>query len=151
MGRTGDVFSHSRRDVLAAELADAVRSRWPIVLGPVVDEVNDQIDLRARLEATDASTGAGDPGDPDSGQALESLAEELALEELLVSLDDLFAAQKVSLDDFLRKVRDVSRRQFIVRAQRLKSATASAASAPKPAASERANPLPPGGAALHAT
>merc|ERR1712039_951244 len=103
-----------------------------IVLGPVVDEVNDQIDLRARLEATDASTGAGDPGDPDSEQALESLAEELALEELLVSLDDLFAAQKISLDDFLREVRDVSRRQFIVRAQRLKSASVAAAAAPMP-------------------
>lgn len=146
----GDGFPNPRKDSLSAQLAESVRGRWPLVLAPVVDEVNEQIELRAKLQAPDdASTGIS--GDPDSDQALECLAEELALEELLVCLDELFGAQKLALDDFLREVRDVSRRQFIVRAQRLKSANASAAAAPLPTASERAHPLPPGGTALHAT
>merc|ERR1712060_909598 len=104
-------------------------------------------ELRSKLQAPDADSGTS--ADPDSDQALDCLAEELALEEMLVCLDELFAAQKLGLDDFLREVRDVSRRQFIVRAQRLKSATASAAAAPVSSISERARHLPPGGAPLH--
>merc|ERR1712039_81377 len=144
----GDGFPNPRKDVLSAQLAESVRERWPIVLAPVVDELNEQIELRSKLQAPDADSGTS--ADPDSDQALECLAEELALEEMLVCLDELFAAQKLALDDFLREVRDVARRQFIVRAERLKSASESAASAPKPTASERVNPLPPGGG-LHAT
>merc|ERR1711879_438193 len=74
--------------------------------------------------------------DPDTKQVLDCVAEELALEELLVGLDELFAAHKLTIEDFLREVRDVSRRQFLCRVQRQKAAAAlsSAATAAVPAA-----------------
>mmetsp|Transcript_5852 Transcript_5852/g.17401 ORF Transcript_5852/g.17401 Transcript_5852/m.17401 type:complete len:463 (-) Transcript_5852:116-1504(-) len=73
--------------------------------------------------------------DPDTRQILDCLAEEHALEEFLVGLDELLAAHKISTEDFLREVRDVSRRQFLCRMQRQKSmkAVAAAAGVPEPA------------------
>lgn len=65
--------------------------------------------------------------DPDCQQVLDLLAEELALDDLLIALDELLAARKISLDVFLAEVRDVSRRQFQCRALRQKTAVAIAA------------------------
>ena len=58
--------------------------------------------------------------DPDSAQALDLLAEELALEEFLSALDQLFFNKKISIDEFMREVRDVSRRRFMCQVQRRK-------------------------------
>lgn len=60
--------------------------------------------------------------DPVAQQVLDLLAEEMALDEYLVALDDLFAAKKVSIEDFLRETRDVSRKQYMNRALRKKAA-----------------------------
>eukprot|EP00928_Gymnodinium_smaydae_P080137 TRINITY_DN63908_c0_g1_i1.p1 TRINITY_DN63908_c0_g1~~TRINITY_DN63908_c0_g1_i1.p1 ORF type:complete len:387 (+),score=79.74 TRINITY_DN63908_c0_g1_i1:67-1227(+) len=60
--------------------------------------------------------------EPDAVQVLDDLAEEMALEEFLVALDDLLAGGQISIDDFMREVRDVGRRQFMVRLQRQKAA-----------------------------
>lgn len=67
--------------------------------------------------------------DPDKRQVLDCLAEEHALEEFLVGLDELLQAHKISTEDFLREVRDVSRRQFLCRVQRQKSMAAIAKAA----------------------
>eukprot|EP00930_Biecheleria_cincta_P061016 TRINITY_DN46586_c0_g1_i1.p1 TRINITY_DN46586_c0_g1~~TRINITY_DN46586_c0_g1_i1.p1 ORF type:complete len:430 (+),score=89.78 TRINITY_DN46586_c0_g1_i1:30-1292(+) len=62
--------------------------------------------------------------DADRRQVLDILAEELALEELLTALDELLAAKKITSDDFMREVRDVSRRQFMCKMMRQKAAKA---------------------------
>jgi len=62
-----------------------------------------------------------DEGTPDHRQVLDCLAEEQALEEYLVALDELHGAGKIKIDDFLREVRDVSRRRFMCKVQRLKA------------------------------
>lgn len=79
-----------------------------------------------------------DDVDQDSRLVLELLSEEQALEEFLVALDDLLEARKISMDDFLREVRDASREQFKLRVQRQKAANtvrqaAAAAGVPVPA------------------
>lgn len=93
--------------------------------------------------------------DADKQQVLDCLAEEQALEEFLVGLDELLAAKKISLEDFLREVRDVSRRQFMCRMLRNKCmkavgvapghepATAAPAAAPVVAAPAAAVPAAP--------
>jgi len=62
--------------------------------------------------------------DADSRQVLDLLAEELSLEEFLVAMDELLAARKISIDDFMREVRDVSRRRFMCQVLRQKSEAA---------------------------
>ncbi|CAK0805236.1 unnamed protein product, partial [Prorocentrum cordatum] len=84
--------------------------------------------LRAFLEGRGPSgpdaAGLRGAQDPDTQQVLNCLAEEHALEEFLVALDELLAAKLVSLEAFLREVRDASRRQFMCRTQRQKAAAA---------------------------
>lgn len=67
--------------------------------------------------------------DPDTQQVLGCLAEEHALEEFLVALDDLLSAKLIDLDAYLREVRDVSRKQFMCKTQRQKAAAAVVAAA----------------------
>mmetsp|Transcript_76646 Transcript_76646/g.144408 ORF Transcript_76646/g.144408 Transcript_76646/m.144408 type:complete len:398 (+) Transcript_76646:19-1212(+) len=74
--------------------------------------------------------------DGDSEQVLNLLAEELACEDFLVALDELLTAGKISMEDFLRETRNVSRDQFMLKAKRTKAAAAvaQAAGVPVPAA-----------------
>ncbi|CAK0895446.1 unnamed protein product, partial [Prorocentrum cordatum] len=65
--------------------------------------------------------------DPDLVQLLALLAEEQAIEEYLVALDELLAAKRLGLDVFLTEVREAGRRQFLCRVQRQKLAAAIAA------------------------
>lgn len=97
-----------------------------------------EAELRGYVEAH-----AGEEPDPDklrdhmdleTQQVLDCLAEELALEELLVAFDELLAGRKIGIDDFMREVRDVSRRQFMCRVQRQKAAAAVAAANGEPLA-----------------
>jgi len=88
--------------------------------------------------------------DQNTSLVLELIAEEMAMEEYLAALDELLESRKVSMDDFLREVRDVSREQFKVRACRIKAASqvraavpAMAATAPIAAAPEMAASEPP--------
>lgn len=62
-----------------------------------------------------------DQDDPDAQQVLDLLAEEMALEEYSVALDELLAAGKISVDDFLRESREMSRKQFICQKTRKKA------------------------------
>merc|ERR1719382_2387583 len=90
-------------------------------------------ELRKFLESQGPSgpdaVGMREAQDPDTQQVLSCLAEEHALEEFLVALDDLLAAKLITLDDFLREVRDVSRKQFMCKTQRQKAAAAVVAAA----------------------
>eukprot|EP00929_Paragymnodinium_shiwhaense_P096573 TRINITY_DN5819_c0_g1_i1.p1 TRINITY_DN5819_c0_g1~~TRINITY_DN5819_c0_g1_i1.p1 ORF type:complete len:388 (+),score=83.88 TRINITY_DN5819_c0_g1_i1:120-1283(+) len=92
-----------------------------------------QVGLQAFIEAN-----AGKEPDPDklresldadNRQVLDCLSEELALEEMLIALDDLLAGRKIGIDDFMREVRDVSRRKFMCSVQRQKAAAAVATAA----------------------
>lgn len=62
--------------------------------------------------------------DGDTEQVLNLLAEELACEDFLVALDELLTAGKISMEDFLRETRNVSRDQFMLKAKRNKAAAA---------------------------
>lgn len=84
---------------------------------------SDQPDPEALRESQDA----------DTKQVLALLAEDLSLDEHLVALDELLAAKLVSLEDFLREVREVGRRQFMCRVQRQKAAAAVTAAHGAPA------------------
>mmetsp|Transcript_81529 Transcript_81529/g.227074 ORF Transcript_81529/g.227074 Transcript_81529/m.227074 type:complete len:375 (+) Transcript_81529:151-1275(+) len=88
-------------------------------------------EMRAFIDANDAAEldpdRLRDDLDPDSQQVLSCLSEELALEEFLVALDELLAGQKIGIDDFMREVRDTSRRQFMCKVQRKKAMDAVAA------------------------
>jgi len=90
-------------------------------------------ELRKFLERQGPSgpdaAGLREAQDPDTQQVLSCLAEEHALEEFLVALDDLLAAKLIGLDAFLREVRDVSRKQFMCKTQRQKAAAAVVAAA----------------------
>jgi len=99
--------------------------------------------IEAQLQ-TFVTAHAGQEPDPDtlkdsldqnSSLVLELIAEEMAMEEYLAALDELLESRKVSMDDFLREVRDVSREQFKVRACRLKAASQVKTAAPVMAAS----------------
>lgn len=83
-------------------------------------------ELRRFLEQQGPSgpdaAGLREAQDPDTQQVLSCLAEEHALEEFLVALEDLLAAKLVPLDDYLREVRDVSRKQFMCKTHRQKAA-----------------------------
>lgn len=59
--------------------------------------------------------------DVETQQVLDHLAEEHAHEELLPALDELLAEKKITVTDWLREVRDVSRRQFMCRVARQKA------------------------------
>lgn len=142
-------FGRARRDVLLQDVTQALRDRWSSALQPVMADLQEQFEAQERLRSEDPS-GLG--SDPDGQQVVDSLAEELALDELLVALDELLAGKKITLEDFLREVRDVGRRQFLCRAQRLKSAAVVAAAAPAPDASDRMRQPPHSGQqALRAT
>jgi|Transcript_82442 ESCRT-I complex subunit TSG101 len=145
--RTGEQlsnFSRSRKDALVQSASEAVRERWPSTFARLVKGLKEQLDTQEQLQAEDLDD-LGGTNDSDNQQALNCLAEELALGELLIGLDELLAAQKITLEDFLREVRDVSRRQFLCRAQRLKSAAVSAAAAPAPEVADSIRQLPMGG------
>eukprot|EP00408_Alexandrium_pacificum_P045933 CAMPEP_0171267084 /NCGR_PEP_ID=MMETSP0790-20130122/58977_1 /TAXON_ID=2925 /ORGANISM="Alexandrium catenella, Strain OF101" /LENGTH=330 /DNA_ID=CAMNT_0011735811 /DNA_START=27 /DNA_END=1017 /DNA_ORIENTATION=+ len=142
-------FGRARRDVLLQDVEQALRDRWSGALQPVLAELQEQCDAQERLASDDPS---GLSEEPDGQQISDSLAEELALDELLVALDELLAGKKITLEDFLREVREAGRRQFMCRAQRLKSASVVAAAAPAPDASDRMRQPPHSGQqALRAT
>lgn len=145
-------FARARKDHLVQQVGQAVRERWATALAPVLNDLNDQLQAQRRLQSDDPSGLESTDTDGDEQQAFDCLAEELALDELLVSLDELLAAHKITIEDFLREVREVSRRQFLCRAQRLKSANIAAASAPGPEAADAVRHVPLGGQqALRAT
>jgi len=79
-----------------------------------------EIEMQKFVQA-EACRGEADPDefleslDPDRRQVLDCLAEELALDEMLTAFDELLAERKIAVDDFMREVRDVSRRQFMCR------------------------------------
>jgi len=137
-------FARQRKEALVQSASEALRERWPSTLGRVVKELKEQLDMQEQLQVEDLDD-LGVTNDADNQQALNCLAEELALGELLIGLDELLAAQKITLEDFLREVRDVSRKQFLCRAQRLKSAAVSAAAAPAPEVADSIRHLPLGG------
>lgn len=152
------------KEALIRKTTHGLKERWPIVLGKIVSEINDQLDKRHELkaqaeklehdladlkikadqqeeqvrtmEATEAELTAFvqategkelDPDDlrnqldPDSRQVLDNLAEELALDDFLVALDELLAAKKINIDDFVRETREVGRKKFMCMQQRKKS------------------------------
>jgi len=144
---TGDQLTtvgRSRKEALVKSASEAARDRWPSAFARLAKELKEQLDMQEQLQAEDLDD-LGGTNDADNQQALNCLAEELALGELLIGLDELLAAQKITLEDFLREVRDVSRKQFLCRAQRLKSAAVSAAAAPAPEVADSIRHLPMGG------
>lgn len=52
-----------------------------------------------------------------SQEVLDLLAEELAIEEYLLALDELLADHKLTGDDFIHEVRNVTRRQYLCRVE----------------------------------
>mmetsp|Transcript_22002 Transcript_22002/g.56303 ORF Transcript_22002/g.56303 Transcript_22002/m.56303 type:complete len:456 (+) Transcript_22002:91-1458(+) len=83
-------------------------------------------ELRAFVAANEGKEAANpdeirEQLDANSRQVLDLLAEELALDELLVAIDDLLANGKISIEDFMREVRDVSRKRFLCQVLRQKS------------------------------
>lgn len=165
------LVSRSAKEGLVQSATQKLESRWRSVLGPLVADVNVQLEQRVELEAgakkvneaivdlqaelerkaqqqkdlvvvetklrafIEANAGREpDPddlrnsADPDTQQVLDCLAEEIALEELLMALDELLDARKISIEDFLREVRDVARRKFLCQVQRQKAAASVAAS-----------------------
>jgi len=152
------------KEALIRKTTEGLRQRWPVVLGKIVGEINDQLDKRTELktqaekleqdladlklkadqqdaqaremEATEAELTAfvqaaegkevepedlRNQLDPDSRQVLDCLAEELALDDFLIALDELLAAKKITIDDFLREAREAGRRKFMCMMQRKKS------------------------------
>lgn len=114
-------------------------------------------ELRSFLEAETGQEMDPDKAlaslDPDRRQVLDRLAEELSLEELLTAMDELLAEGKISVDDFMREVREAGRRQFMCKMEREKAAKAVKTAAgliseEPPKAPELpvavARPLPPG-------
>merc|ERR1712039_664606 len=87
-----------------------------------------EADLRAFIEANDGKEPDADDlraqADAESRLVLDRLSEELSLEEYLLALDELLAARKISLEDFMREVRDASRRQFMCKLERQKASQA---------------------------
>jgi len=65
-----------------------------------------------------------DEADPDTRQVLDCLSEECALEEFLAAVDEMLTERKITTEDFLREIRDVSRRQFMCRQLRQKCTAA---------------------------
>lgn len=155
----------SAKEAAVKSVTEKARHQWPVVLRPIVDEVNSQLkkkvelkELSEHVEAEIASLRQDtarnaqheaelkamenelrtvvqacsedlpdadrllETLDDESFQVLDSLAEEMALEEFLVALDELLSAGRLGIEDFLREVRDVSRRQFMCRLQRQKAA-----------------------------
>mmetsp|Transcript_58637 Transcript_58637/g.113127 ORF Transcript_58637/g.113127 Transcript_58637/m.113127 type:complete len:384 (+) Transcript_58637:2-1153(+) len=68
-----------------------------------------------------------DEVDPDTRQVLDCVSEECALEEFIQALDEMLTERKITTEDFLREIRDVSRRQYMCRQLRQKCTTALAA------------------------
>jgi len=81
--------------------------------------------------------------DQESRLVLDLLAEEMSMEEYLAALDELLESRKISMEDFLREVRDVSREQFKLRACRLKAARTLCSAGPVAAAPPMAASAPP--------
>lgn len=73
-----------------------------------------------------------DEADPDTRQVLDCLSEECALEEFLGALDEMLTERKITTEDFLREIRDVSRRQFMCRQLRQKCTAALTTAATSP-------------------
>jgi len=86
--------------------------------------------------------------DQESRLVLDLLAEEMSMEEYLAALDELLESRKISMEDFLREVRDVSREQFKLRACRLKAARTLHSAGPVAAAPPMAASAPPMAAAV---
>merc|ERR1719215_724485 len=91
-------------------------------------------DVQAFVEANDGKEADADDlreqADADSRLVLDRLSEELSLEEFLFALDELLASRKISLEDFMREVRDASRRQFMCKMERQKASNAFGKAAP---------------------
>lgn len=62
------------------------------------------------------------PSDPLSNQAMQCQAEDLAVEDVLLTLDKALGKGKVALTDYLKQVRSLCRKQFFSRARGLKVA-----------------------------
>jgi ESCRT-I complex subunit TSG101 len=177
-GQLQPPLSEKQRAVQA--LTAEAKSRWPNVVGEVVDDLNAQLNKKFELEghaekveaeinllkeAVDANTTkeqelcaietelqafvlehVGKEPDPDSlaedldsnsKLVLETLSEELALEEYRLALDLLLETHKISMEDFLKEVRDASREQFKLKYSRQKAAEAvQTAAAARPVAAQ---------------
>lgn len=84
---------------------------------------------------------------PERQEVLDLLAEELAIEDYLVALDELLIDRKLTSDDYVQEIRDVSRRQYMCRVQLHKASKTvfTAVGFPMPVANE-----PGGGLVLDA-
>merc|ERR1712079_777510 len=104
-----------------------LQERWPTMLGKLENELatlqtqvsshaDEMKDMEARevefAEFVSANEGKNlGPEDvkiqldPDTHQVLDLFAEELALDEFLVGLDELLAARKINVDAYIREVR----------------------------------------------
>jgi len=93
------------------------------------EQVQEVSTLEAELSAFVSANEGKDPDpddlredlDADSRQVLDLLAEELALDEFLVALEELLGSKKIGIDDFMREVRDVSRKRFMCQVLRQKT------------------------------
>lgn len=83
---------------------------------------------------------------PERQEVLNLLAEELAIEDYLVALDELLTDRKLISDDYVQELRNVTRRQYMCRVQLNKASKAvfTAVGFPMPVANE------PGGDVLEA-
>jgi len=61
---------------------------------------------------------------PERQEVLDLLAEELAIEDYLVALDELLIDRKLASADYVQEIRDVSRRQYMCRVQLHKASKA---------------------------
>jgi ESCRT-I complex subunit TSG101 len=166
-------------------LTEKAKERWPVIVGGIVEDINDQqkkkADLQEHVELVkaelqslkektqsnkeklieleaaekdlqafvDANVGKKlnpdapiDELDEESRNVLELLSEELAMEEYMLSLDELLENKKIDMDTFLGEVRDVSREQFKLKYQRKKASNAVRAAAGAQAIGSSPLPVP---------
>jgi hypothetical protein len=135
-----DINGQQRKKVDLQEHADVVAAE----LKSLQEKVNSNREKQQELEAmardlqafVEAHAGrepnpddVADELDPESKNVLDLLSEELAIEEYLMSLDQLLEARQISMDTFLTEVREQSREQFKLKYQRQKAARAVRAAA----------------------
>jgi len=153
----------STKDRALATLQAQARQRIPALLQPIIDEINDQLDMqdqiiahRAEVESqitglqaeatkidrfcqeldeTEVKVAAFleknaaqdfdvleflEPSDALSRQLLDLIAEEQALDDLLLFLEDNLRCRRVTPDEFMEKVRDTCRKIFYSKELRIK-------------------------------
>eukprot|EP00930_Biecheleria_cincta_P051113 TRINITY_DN36271_c0_g1_i1.p1 TRINITY_DN36271_c0_g1~~TRINITY_DN36271_c0_g1_i1.p1 ORF type:complete len:361 (-),score=67.03 TRINITY_DN36271_c0_g1_i1:62-1144(-) len=109
-------------EIERANLKEAVEKadRQGEELGSVAAELRTSVEAEAGREDPEPDK-VMDSMDADKRQVLDCVAEEMACDELLAAFDELLGQRKISLDDFMREVRDVSRRQFMCKMIRQKA------------------------------